>query len=198
MDEGKTGESLGTPEHVFKDYKARREGLVKALTSEVDSFHEQCDPEKENMCLYGFPDGSWEVQLPADEVPPELPEPALGINFARDGMRRSDWLALVAVHSDAWLMAVAFYYGAKFGPADRERLFNLINELPTVFEIQSGRNGRKKKSGQQLQSQALNYVQPAHQSMQPQQTRAAELLDVRSNLDIPHYSEYISFASHRG
>jgi hypothetical protein len=27
------------------------------------------------------------VQLPAEEVPPELPEPALGINFARDGMQ---------------------------------------------------------------------------------------------------------------
>ena len=36
-----------------------------------------------------------------------------GINFARDGMVRKDWLALVAVHSDAWLMSVAFYYGAK-------------------------------------------------------------------------------------
>jgi len=37
--------------------------------------------------LYGNPDGTWDVQLPAEEVPPELPEPALGINFARDGMQ---------------------------------------------------------------------------------------------------------------
>lgn len=28
-----------------------------------------------------------QVDLPADEVPPEVPEPALGINFARDGMQ---------------------------------------------------------------------------------------------------------------
>ena len=27
--------------------------------------------------------------MPAEEVPPELPEPALGINFARDGMQVS-------------------------------------------------------------------------------------------------------------
>lgn len=40
----------------------------------------------ENLCLYGFPDGTWAVDLPAEEVPPEAPEPALGINFARDGM----------------------------------------------------------------------------------------------------------------
>lgn len=75
--------------------------------------------EKENLCLYGYPDESWEVNLPADEVPPELPEPALGINFARDGMQRKDWLSLVAVHSDAWLLAVAFYYGARFDKIER-------------------------------------------------------------------------------
>ncbi|OEL22819.1 hypothetical protein BAE44_0016161 [Dichanthelium oligosanthes] len=28
-------------------------------------------------------------------------EPVLGINFARDGMKRRYWLSLVAVHSDA-------------------------------------------------------------------------------------------------
>lgn len=33
----------------------------------------------------GHPDGNWSVDLPVEEVPPELPEPALGINFARDG-----------------------------------------------------------------------------------------------------------------
>lgn len=71
--------------------------------------------EKENLCLYGFPNEHWEVNLPAEEVPPELPEPALGINFARDGMQEKDWLSLVAVHSDAWLLTVSFYFGARFG-----------------------------------------------------------------------------------
>lgn len=77
--------------------------------------------EKENLCLYGYPNEQWEVNLPAEEVPPELPEPALGINFARDGMQEKDWLSLVAVHSDAWLLSVAFYFGARFGfdKADR-------------------------------------------------------------------------------
>ena len=42
-----------------------------------------------------------------------------GINFARDGMVRKDWLALVAVHSDAWLISVAFYYGAKLDATAR-------------------------------------------------------------------------------
>ena len=57
------------------------------MYADVDDFYEQCDPDKENLCLYGNPDCTWEVQLPAEEVPPELPEPALGINFARDGMQ---------------------------------------------------------------------------------------------------------------
>lgn len=75
--------------------------------------------EKENLCLYGHVDETWEVNLPAEEVPPELPEPALGINFARDGMNRKDWLSLVAVHSDCWLLSVAFYLGAKLNRNER-------------------------------------------------------------------------------
>lgn len=75
--------------------------------------------EKENLCLYGLPNGGWEVSLPVEEVPPEMPEPALGINFARDGMRRRDWLSLVAVHSDAWLVSVAFFFAAKLNGNDR-------------------------------------------------------------------------------
>lgn len=59
------------------------------------------------------------MDLPAEEVPPELPEPVLGINFARDGMDKKDWLALVAVHSDAWLMSVAFYFAAKLDASGR-------------------------------------------------------------------------------
>lgn len=114
--------------------------------ADVELFYRQCDPERENLCLYGAPlpaspalasscrssrtkafgcfragetTGAWSVDLPAEEVPPELPEPCLGINFARDGMARKDWLALVAVHSDSWLYAVAFYYGAKLDAASR-------------------------------------------------------------------------------
>ncbi|KAF2536805.1 hypothetical protein F2Q68_00018840 [Brassica cretica] len=88
-----------TVEEVYRDFKGRRSGMIKALTSDVQEFYRLCDPEKENLCLYGRPDEHWEVNLPAEEVPPELPEPVLGINFARDGMQEKDWLSLVAVHS---------------------------------------------------------------------------------------------------
>jgi hypothetical protein len=129
-----------TVDEVFKDFRSRRAGMIKALTTDVEEFYQQCDPDKENLCLYGFPNERWEVNLPAEEVPPELPEPALGINFARNGMQEKDWLSLVAVHSDAWLLSVAFYFGARFGfdKADRKRLFNMINDQPTIFEVVSG------------------------------------------------------------
>ncbi|CAL5071834.1 unnamed protein product [Urochloa decumbens] len=136
-----------TVEEVFRDFKGRRAGIIRALTTaccsaDVEDFFQQCDPEKENLCLYGFPNENWEVNLPAEEVPPELPEPALGINFARDGMQEKDWLSMVAVHSDAWLFSVAFYFGARFGfdKNDRKRLFGMINELPTTLEVVSGKS----------------------------------------------------------
>ncbi|KAH7432662.1 hypothetical protein KP509_07G032800 [Ceratopteris richardii] len=100
---------------------------------------------KENLCLYAYPKGTWEVTLPAEEVPPELPEPALGINFARDGMEHRDWVSLIAVHSDSWLYAVAFFYCARFNKQERKRLFGMINELPTVYEVVSGRKSIKEK-----------------------------------------------------
>lgn len=138
--EGMPQNTPRTVDEVFNDFKGRRAGLIKALTTDVDKFYQQCDPEKENLCLYGFPNESWEVNLPVEEVPPELPEPALGINFARDGMQEKDWLSLVAVHSDSWLLAVAFYFGARFGftKNERKKLFQMINDLPTVFEVLTG------------------------------------------------------------
>lgn len=114
--------------------------------------------------VVGDPDASWSVDLPAEEVPAELPEPCLGINFARDGMARKEWLALVAVHSDAWLMSVAFYYGAKLNAEQRywvqsctqpklfqssslvnpitvcrRQLFTQLNNSPTLFELVTGK-----------------------------------------------------------
>ncbi|KAJ0101115.1 hypothetical protein Patl1_06623 [Pistacia atlantica] len=124
-----------TVEEIFKDFNCRRSALVRALTSDVDKFYSQCDPEKENLCLYGHPNESWEVAMPADEVPPEVPEPALGINFSRDGMHRKDWLSLVAVHSDCWLLAVAFYFGARLNRNERKSILYGQPKLILCFGI---------------------------------------------------------------
>ncbi|KAK2395706.1 PHD2 [Trifolium repens] len=168
-----------TVEAVFRDFKGRRAGLIKALTSDVDEFYQKCDPEKENLCLYGYPGGLWDVALPAEEVPPELPEPALGINFARDGMQEKDWLSLVAVHSDTWLLSVAFYFGARFGfdRADRKRLFTLINDLPTIFEVVTGsakKQAKEKISGSSHNSNKSKSGSKAHGSESAKHSKPAK------------------------
>lgn len=96
------------------------------------------------------------MTLPAEEVPPELPEPALGINFARDGMQRKDWLSLVAVHSDCWLLSVAYYFGARLNRNERKRLFSLINDLPSLFEVVTGRKPVKDKPSMDSTNKSRN------------------------------------------
>lgn len=149
MDANSAPNSSKTVEKVYRDFRSRRAGIIKALTTDVEDFYQQCDPEKENLCLYGFANEQWQVNLPAEEVPPELPEPALGINFARDGMKEEDWLSLVAVHSDSWLISVAFYFGARFNfdRNERNRLFDMLNELPTIYEVVTRKYNNVKTSG---------------------------------------------------
>eukprot|EP01018_Ginkgo_biloba_P033515 Gb_25088 [translate_table: standard] len=137
MESGSVHSCPGTVEKVLQDFKGRRDGIIKALTIEIDEFYALCDPEKGNLCLFGYPDGSWDVNRPADELPPELPEPLLGINFVREEMDKNEWISLVAAHSDAWLSAVWSYIGARSGfhKNERNRLFSMINEFPTIHEI---------------------------------------------------------------
>ncbi|CAN8293506.1 unnamed protein product [Cochlearia groenlandica] len=127
---------------LFSDFKGRRSGIIKALSTDFRKLYNQCDPNKENLSLYGLPNGSWDVHPPPpDDTFQEFPEPALGINFSRDGMEGRDWIRLIAFHSDSWLISLAFYYAArlKFSKNDREKFFDLINELPTVYEVITGK-----------------------------------------------------------
>lgn len=111
----------------------------------------------------GDPDGRWRVDLPAAEVPPELPEPVLGINFAREGMKRKDWFALCAVHSDAWLMSILFFYAARYNAHGRAELFDLVNQHPTVYEVVTGHAAeypanKRRNSGNQTAEATGNTV----------------------------------------
>ncbi|CAL9098341.1 unnamed protein product [Musa textilis] len=139
MDEENIDSYTWTVDQIFRDFLGRRAGLIKALTTDFNEFYTKCDPEKSNMCLYGLPNESWKVE----ERPLifcGLPVPHSGINFMRDGMQEKDWLALVAIHSDAWINSLAFYIAARAGCDDdaRQQLFNMINSNPTIYEIVSG------------------------------------------------------------
>ncbi|CAL9177450.1 unnamed protein product [Musa hybrid cultivar] len=130
---------------IFRDFLGKRAGLIKALTTgpsfplHYEKFRQQCDPQKPYMCLYGCPDETWELKEPPD-VPHELPEPNIGINFARDGMPEKEWLGRIAIHSDAWLYSYAFYIAirADLDAETRMRLFDMINFNPTIYEIVRG------------------------------------------------------------
>ena len=58
------------------------------------------------------------------------------------GMELKDWLALCAVHSDSWLMAILFFFGARFNYVGRAELFSLVNQHPTIYEVVTGRVSR--------------------------------------------------------
>ncbi|KAF8118800.1 hypothetical protein N665_0002s0109 [Sinapis alba] len=124
-----------TVEHIFINYRLRRVGLLRAFGTDVGTLYFLCDPGKANMCLYGYPDGTWDVAEPCMVLPPNLPEPAVGINFPRDGMLTiNNWLTLVAVHSDSWLLSLAFFFSGHLSRDDRESLFERINDIPTLAE----------------------------------------------------------------
>lgn len=52
---------------------------------------------------------------------------------------KSLWFPTVAVHTDSWLLAVAFFHGAKLSRQDKKRLFEKCNELPSLYETITGK-----------------------------------------------------------
>ncbi|KAF2323604.1 hypothetical protein GH714_036284 [Hevea brasiliensis] len=111
----------------------------------------------------------------------------LGINFARDGMQDKDWLSLVAVHSDAWLLSVAFYFGARFGfdKADRKRLFNMINDVPTIYEVVTGAEKKqvKEKSSVTNHNSNKSKSNPKVRESQGKFSKSSEPKDEDEGLD---------------
>ncbi|KAG5082612.1 hypothetical protein JHK84_052650 [Glycine max] len=47
-------------------------------------------------------------------------------------MQEKEWLSLVAIHSDAWLLTVAFYFGARFGFDKADKINQAITGLPST------------------------------------------------------------------
>ncbi|KAL0348178.1 UNVERIFIED_CONTAM: PHD finger protein Alfin1 [Sesamum angustifolium] len=153
-----------TVEEVFNDFKGRRAGLIKALTTDVEKFYQQCDPEKENLCLYGLPNETWEVNLPVEEVPPELPEPALGINFARDARQG---LVISCCSSQRFMAAFCFIL-LWCAIWIWKRLFQMINELPTVFEVVTGAVKQAKEQAAAQNNSSKNKSSGRMPSRQPE------------------------------
>jgi hypothetical protein len=47
------------------------------------------------------------------------------------------WLLFVASHSDAWLLSTAFFAASTLDREQKASLFDLINELPTLYQVLS-------------------------------------------------------------
>ncbi len=76
-----------------------------------------------------------------------------------DGMARKDWLCIVAVHSDAWLLATAFYKAARFDREQRWAGFSPLGAQPGAHSAQQRHNHQA--SYVRLQAGA---VQPGEQA----------------------------------
>jgi hypothetical protein len=76
-------------------------------------------------------------------------------------MKRQDWLCLVAVHADCWLMAMTFYNGAKLDQKGRQRMFEEINSLPTCYELVSGRAAGRPGAPDMAAAQRIRTVSAA-------------------------------------
>ncbi|CAL9098343.1 unnamed protein product [Musa textilis] len=137
---GRRASTYRRAEDLFTDFRGRRAGFVKALTTDFTKFYQQCDPEKGNLCLYAFADETWEVRERPERVPTEFPELVRGINLARDVTEEKRWLADVACHSDAWLISFSLYWSLRLGfdKETRRQLFVMINALPTISEVLLG------------------------------------------------------------
>ncbi|XBI07110.1 hypothetical protein VPH35_135055 [Triticum aestivum] len=139
-----------TVEEIYEDFSARRSALVRALTTDrsdarlspllvaVRADQEElygllCEPGKKALCLYGHADGSWELRRPDELAPPHMPEPTLGVNFRPDYISPFAWLEFIAQRADSWLIGVAFFFAACLNANHRMRLFDMMNNLPTVY-----------------------------------------------------------------
>ncbi|XP_047340083.1 PHD finger protein ALFIN-LIKE 6-like [Impatiens glandulifera] len=71
-------------------------------------------------------------------------------------MLKKHWLDLVAAHSDAWLISVSLNARHAFKIFDRMRLFNMMNDLPTVFEVVTGSAKKRQQTEKSLASRTFN------------------------------------------
>uniref|UniRef100_A0A0E0PHY7 PHD finger protein ALFIN-LIKE n=1 Tax=Oryza rufipogon TaxID=4529 RepID=A0A0E0PHY7_ORYRU len=100
---GGGGSAPRSVEDIFKDFRARRTAILRALTHDVEDFYAQCDPEKENLCLYGY----------ANEA---------------------------------------------------KRLFGMMNDLPTVYEVVSGSRQSKERDRSGMDNSSRNKISSKHTS----------------------------------
>lgn len=84
--------------------------IIIFFVGDVEEFVRQISEKEKEVCLYGHADGEWELREAMNgEMTCRNRDPTVGINFGREGIPLIQWLRLVAIHSDAWLISTAFH-----------------------------------------------------------------------------------------
>eukprot|EP00793_Prasinoderma_coloniale_P001898 PRCOL_00007261-RA len=124
---------------------SRRAAILRALTTEVSALKAACGDQSRVLCLFAHDDGRWTVDEPSPQVPPDLPEPVLGINLVLPAMHEANWLDFLAAHSEAWLLSTAMFRAAQCRPPcgkdERRALFHAINGGPSLVDEVRRANG---------------------------------------------------------
>lgn len=144
-----------------------------------------CADQSRVLCLFAHDDGRWTVDEPSPQVPPDLPEPVLGINLVLPAMHEVNWLDFVAAHSEAWLLSTAMFRAAQCRPPcareERRALFHAINAAPSLVDEVRRVNGTfvqttpsKKKGGKKSESGKDGNTK---NSRKAEQQRKAKMVD---------------------
>ncbi|KAH7442713.1 hypothetical protein KP509_03G100800 [Ceratopteris richardii] len=97
-------------------------------------------------------------------------------------MDRHDWLSLVAIHSDSWLLAVAFFYAARFDKTERKKLFGLISDLPSLYDVVMERKpGKAASNNSRSKSSSTGKIKQIQQPLAP--ARKDEVIDEEDDED---------------
>ncbi|PON48069.1 Alfin [Trema orientale] len=145
------GGRLSLVDEAFENFEGSRNGIIIALTTGSEEFYRQCDPERESLCLLGLSSGDWQVSPPGD-VPSKLPLKALTYQEMGPQKRAGcaqlprtvihgylHWLSILLLDLPWTKLTDIVYVIVKFVIFElwetRQRLFTMINGLPTVYEV---------------------------------------------------------------
>lgn len=119
--------------------------LLPRPRPQVSALKAACGDQSRVLCLFAHDDGRWTVDEPSPQVPPDLPEPVLGINLVLPAMHEANWLDFLAAHSEAWLLSTAMFRAAQCRPPcgkdERRALFHAINGGPSLVDEVRRANG---------------------------------------------------------
>ncbi|MCO5591196.1 hypothetical protein L7F22_045177 [Adiantum nelumboides] len=115
--------------------------------------------EDTNVRFYGLPNQTWKICVLEESS--ELSQPPLGVVMAHKlEMYRIERCSFVALHSEAWLISLAFFFTAQFEEKNRKFVFETIIKLSSI--IQAVKAGSESLVNLLSSLNPCSSVNPAH------------------------------------